>query len=193
MNKHALYKLSVAALLMALLAFHIFHLYGTWKSSKMAVVAADYSVPPGLNAGMRAASQQMEQILVNRLKQDSQLADEFGLGAWPNYDANIIHVSFALRNPKLEPEPILRLLAVDFQKTILNSMPPPVSATRNSSSNMAAETASPNLNEQPAELKLISLNTRYPVGIKPLDILSLAVLIIAIFVWLRGGSEGRSQ
>ncbi len=178
MSKHALRQMSVATLLMALLSFHVLHLHSSWRASTRPFAVAYYAVPPSLNAGLRNASQGLEQILRSRLKADNQLSEGNNLGILPIYEANIIHVSFAPREP--QPDLTVKQLARDFQEAILQSMPPALSAKGTS-------TICPAQNGPRCEVTLVSLNIRYGSGIKALDIISLMVLAGALFIWLRSG------
>lgn len=177
MNKFAIGKKSVGVLLAALLALHIFHLYLARKSSQTEIVEAVYQIPQALAA--TPLKQPFEHVLTNRLKLDEQFVERYTPSLW--IAKGQIHVNFAARLPELEP--VLKRLGDDFYNNFLNSPPPNVPAP-----SCGKPAASPDFTPGKPDVTpqlLLSWNTRFNPWIKPGDVLSLLILSIALFLWLR--------
>lgn len=176
-------KAPIAMLLLALLLLHMFHLYNAWTRSKIEIVEAVYEVPQIFTVGFAVGTPHTlpnpREILSERLKLDGQAKAGYAASIW--HSTGKVHVSFALVRP--DPEQTLRRFGADFYQKYWASLPPPVLAAAR-----CAGVSQPS-NDSAATLPLLSWHTRFNPSVKPLDILSLAILVGVLLLLLKGNNE----
>lgn len=186
MTRSGIGKKGIAALLIALLVFHVVHIYTAWAKSRIEIVEAVYDVPPILGVEARRAPQSLELILNNRLERDQQILPGFRPSVWQGNGTDRIHVSFAARMP--HPEQTLNRFSTDLYASFRSSLAPAGPAVACSCTSSASSVSG----DGAGLPRLLSWNTRFDPWFKPLDILSLAILLGALLLWTRSGDEKHS-
>lgn len=176
MNKFTISKTLVTALLTVLLIFHLFHLYSAWEKSRIEIVDAIYTMVPDVLNNL-SGQVNFEQVLINRLKIDGQSIEDYRPSLYVS-NRNI-NIAFALTYTETKQIQILKNLEDDLNRNIADAL-------RQSSVSAPCLCM---LTGKVGKVHLLSWKRRFNPWFKPLDILSLAMLVGALFLWTKDGND----